>query len=40
MLLARMNFAIDLTANRIRGTRIRPNEMTALALAAPEFQVR
>ncbi|HEY1373989.1 MAG TPA: DUF1800 domain-containing protein [Candidatus Binatia bacterium] len=40
MLLARMNFAIDLTANRIRGTRIKAGETTALALAAPEFQVR
>jgi uncharacterized protein (DUF1800 family) len=40
MLLARINFAIDLTANRIRGTRIKAGETTALALAAPEFQVR
>ncbi len=40
MLLARINFAIDLTANRIRGTRIKAGAATALALAAPEFQVR
>ena len=40
MLLARINFAIDLTANHIRGTRIQAGEMTALTLAAPEFQVR
>lgn len=40
MLLARINFAVDLAANRIRGTRIRPGEISALALAAPEFQKR
>jgi uncharacterized protein (DUF1800 family) len=40
MLLARINFAVDLAANRIRGTRVRTGEITALALAAPEFQKR
>jgi uncharacterized protein (DUF1800 family) len=40
MLLARINFAVDLTTNRIRGTRIRPGAISALALAAPEFQQR
>lgn len=40
MLLARFNFASDFAANRIRGTRIRSGEVSALALAAPEFQVR
>jgi uncharacterized protein (DUF1800 family) len=39
MLLARMNFAIDLAANRIPGTKVSANN-AALALAAPEFQRR
>jgi uncharacterized protein (DUF1800 family) len=40
MLLARINFALDLTGNRIRGTRISARESSALDLAAPEFQLR
>jgi len=40
MLLARINFAIDLTGNRIRGTRIPAGGSAALELAAPEFQMR
>lgn len=39
MLLARMNFTIDLAANRIPGTKVSANN-AALALAAPEFQRR
>lgn len=40
MLLSRMNFAIDLNANRIPGTRVDPSESSMLLLAAPEFQRR
>jgi uncharacterized protein (DUF1800 family) len=40
MLLARMNFAIDLTSNRIPGTRVNDEEGSTLFLAAPEFQRR
>jgi len=39
MLLARMNFAMDLTTNRIPGTRVR-REVDPLTLASPEFQRR
>lgn len=38
-LLTRMNFALDLTSNRIPGTRVR-REVDPLFLAAPEFQRR
>ena len=38
-LLTRMNFALDLAANRIRGTRAR-REVEPLLLAGPEFQRR
>jgi uncharacterized protein (DUF1800 family) len=40
MLLARLNFALDLTANRIPGTRVNADEGLTLLLAAPEFQRR
>jgi len=39
MLLTRMNFAMDLTTNRIPGTRV-GHEVDPLTLAAPEFQRR
>jgi len=39
MILTRMNFAVDLTANRIPGTRV-GREVDPLTLAAPEFQRR
>ncbi len=38
-LLTRMNFVLDLTANRIPGTRVN-REVDPLILAAPEFQRR
>jgi uncharacterized protein (DUF1800 family) len=38
-LLTRMNFALDLAANRIRGTRAR-RDVEPLLLAGPEFQRR
>jgi uncharacterized protein (DUF1800 family) len=40
MLLARMNFAVDLTSNRIAGTRVAAAASSALLVAAPEFQRR
>jgi uncharacterized protein (DUF1800 family) len=40
MLLARFNFASDFAGNRIRGTRMRSGEISALALASPDFQMR
>ncbi|NIO11450.1 MAG: DUF1800 family protein [Deltaproteobacteria bacterium] len=39
-LLARLNFAMDLTTNRIRGTRVKARQSDAMRLAAPEFQRR
>ncbi len=39
MLLTRMNFAFDLTSNRIPGTRVK-SEVDPLVLAGPEFQRR
>ena len=40
MLLTRINFAADLAANRIPGTRVKPADGLALAFAAPAFQRR
>jgi uncharacterized protein (DUF1800 family) len=40
MLLARMNFAVDLSSNRIQGTRVPAAAGSALLVAAPEFQRR
>jgi uncharacterized protein (DUF1800 family) len=40
MLLTRINFAIDLTGNRIAGTRVKNAETLAQLVAAPEFQRR
>ncbi|HEY2989925.1 MAG TPA: DUF1800 domain-containing protein [Candidatus Binatia bacterium] len=40
MLLTRMNFTIDLTANRIPGTKVKNAETAAELVAAPEFQRR
>ncbi len=39
-LLARLNFAIDLTSNRIRGTRVKVGTSEGVRLASPGFQRR
>ena len=40
MLLTRINFVLDLTANRIAGTRVKNAATLAQLVAAPEFQRR
>lgn len=40
MLLTRLNFALDLTANRIAGTRVKNGEALAELVTAPDFQRR
>jgi uncharacterized protein (DUF1800 family) len=39
-LLARMNFAVQLAANRIQGVSVKAGSIQAIDLGAPEFQMR
>jgi uncharacterized protein (DUF1800 family) len=39
-LLARMNFAVQLAANRIPGVIVKPDSVQATVLGAPDFQMR